>query len=116
MRPRSLFFACITLLFLFSGISSISAQTVSRAKAVSAARKDKISPLQKIESVEYTHMADGTPCWKVSEKINLRKCYRNVHTGMNRFSAHVLYISAANGTVLHRDKEFRGAAHVNPSF
>ncbi|MGQ3013075.1 MAG: hypothetical protein ACT6QS_05180 [Flavobacteriales bacterium] len=113
---KFLFFAFLTFSFLFSGIRDTAAQRISKAKAMAVARRDDATPLRNIERAEYTYLADGTPCWKVSEKINLRKCYRNAHSGMNYFNARVLYISAANAKVLLRDKEFRGGVHINPSF
>lgn len=113
---KFLLFAFLTRSFLFAGISELAAQKVSKAAAIAIARKDGLTPLRRIERAEFTQLADGTPCWKVSEKINLRKCYRNAHSGMNYFNARVLYISAVNAEVLLRDKEFRGGVHINPSF
>ena len=93
-------------------------QSIKKKEAIDIAKKDTISNIKKIKSIEL--VKDSTLnvlCWVIEEKINLKREYSKVKTsGMKFIYANKISIDANTGKILNRVKVEVGSIHTNPIF
>ena len=107
----------LSLVLIFIALTSFG-QTIKKKEAINIAKKDTISNLKKIRSVELeTDSTLNLLCWVIVEKIDLKKEYSKVKTsGMTFIFANKIYIDANTGKILKREKVKVGGVHTNPIF
>ena len=107
----------ISLTFLFIVLTSFG-QIIKRKEAINIAKKDTISRINKIKSIEL--VKDSTLnvlCWVIEEKIDLKIEYSKVKTsGMKFIYANKISIDANTGKIMVREKIKIGSIHNNPVF
>ena len=107
----------LSLSFVFIVIFSFG-QTIKKQAAINIAKKDTISSIKKIKSIELvTDSTLNVLCWVIEEKIDLKSKYSKVkNSGMTFIYANKIYLDANTGKILKRERIKVGGVHINPIF